>query len=77
MIKTGDVGLGGATGAVLDRSLVGMRKLIDRSLSDVRMKAGMPPQHRVFSVAKFIEEVKLSATLEAEMEKCPFTVSHV
>jgi len=54
-----------------------MRKLIDRSLSDVRMKAGMPPQHRVFSVAKFIEEVKLSATLEAEMEKCPFTVSHV
>jgi signal transduction histidine kinase len=47
-IRVGDVGLNGATGAVLDRSLVGLRNLIDRSLSDVRLTAGMPVQHRRF-----------------------------
>ncbi len=76
-IKEGDVGLGGATGAVLDRSLIGMRKLIDLSLSDVRMQAGMPAQHRLFPLSKFIDDMKLSASLEAKMAQCPFTVSHV
>jgi len=43
-IKTGNVGLGGATGAVLDRSIVGLRNLIDRSLTDSRVIAGLPAQ---------------------------------
>jgi signal transduction histidine kinase len=73
-IKEGNVGLNGATGTVLDRSLVGLRKLIDRSLSDVRMTAGMPPQHRLFSLSDFIAEVKLSASLEAQVEECVLTV---
>lgn len=34
-IKTGNVGRGGSTGGVLDRSLVGLRGLIDRSLAEV------------------------------------------
>lgn len=76
-IREGDVGLGGATGGVLDRSLIGMRKLIDRSLSDVRMQAGMPAQHRLFPLYKFIDDMKLSASLEAKMAECSFTVSHV
>ena len=54
-----------------------MRKLIDLSLSDVRMQAGMPAQHRLFPLSKFIDDLKLSASLEAKMAKCPFTVSHV
>ena len=41
------------------------------------MKAGMSTQHRVFSVSDFIDELKLSASLEAEAAECPFTVSHV
>lgn len=69
--------MGGSTGEVLNRSLVGMGKLIDRSLSEVRIKAGLPAQHRVFSVADFIDEVKLSAGLEAQVEKIPFAVSPV
>ncbi len=76
-IQEGGMGLGGATGGVLNRSLVGMRKLIDLSLSDVRMQAGMPTQHRLFPLSKFIDDLKLSASLEAKMAKCPFTVSHV
>ena len=76
-IKTGNVGLTGATGAVLDRSLVGLRNLIDRSLTEVRMTAGMPAQHRLFSLSDFIDEIKLSASLEAQVKGCELTVSAV
>ena len=76
-IKSGHVGLNGATGAVLDRSLVGLRHLIDRSLTDVRMTAGMPIKHILFSLAEFIDEVKLAANLEAEVRGCTLSVSFV
>jgi signal transduction histidine kinase len=76
-IRSGDVGVGGATGAVLDRSLVGMRNLIDRSLAEVRIAAEIPVQHRLFSLADFIAEVRLSASLEAQLKKCVLTVSVV
>ena len=76
-IKGGSVGLTGATGAVLDRSLVALRRLIDRSLSEVRITAGLPIQRRLFSVAEFIAEVQLSASLEAQVNKCVLTVSYV
>lgn len=59
-IRAGNVGLGGATGSVLDRSLIGLRILIDRSLVEVRMSAGMPVQHTLFSLAEFIAEAKLA-----------------
>jgi signal transduction histidine kinase len=76
-IKAGNVGITGATGSVLDRSLVGLRNLVDRSLSEVRMAAGQPLQHRLFSLAEFITEVKLAASLEAKVKKCGLTVSGV
>jgi hypothetical protein len=69
-IKAGSVGLTGATGAVLDRSLVALRRLIDRSLSEARTAAGMPVRHRLFSLAEFISEVQLAASLEAQVNKC-------
>jgi signal transduction histidine kinase len=73
-IKAGQVGLNGATGAVLDNSLIGLRALIDHSLADVRVSAGMPTRQRVISVADFIGEVKISASLEAQARQCRFTV---
>ena len=76
-IKDGNVGLNGATGAVLDRSLIGMRRLVDLSLSEVRLRAEMAAQGRVFSVSDFIDEVKVAATLEAQSVGCPFKVSPV
>jgi signal transduction histidine kinase len=77
VIKEGNVGLNGATGGVLDRALVGLANLIDRSLADVRMTAGMSAQYRLFSLADFIAEIKLSATLEAQVKHCLLTVSNV
>ncbi len=77
VIKVGNVGVSGATGAVLDRSLVGIRNLIDRSLTEVRVTAGLPTPHRRFSLADFIAEVKASAMLEAKVRECKLTVSNV
>ncbi|MHC9086285.1 sensor histidine kinase [Luteimonas sp. RIT-PG2_3] len=77
IIKQGNVGLSGATGGVLDRVLVGLGNLIDRSLAEVRMSAGFAVQHHLFSLADFIAEIKLSATLEAQVKDCVFTVSEV
>jgi signal transduction histidine kinase len=77
VIKAGNVGLGGATGAILDRSLVGLRNLIDRTLTEVRITAGMSAQYRLFSLADFIAEITLSASLEAQVKQCVLTVSAV
>ena len=41
MIKTGRVAVGGSTGLVLGRSLLGLRDIIDRSLTEVRLDAGV------------------------------------
>lgn len=76
-IKSGNVGLTGSTGAVLDRSLVGLRGLIDRSLAEVRIGPGMTLRRSIFSLANFIGEVKYSAGLEAELLKCSFHVEPI
>ena len=76
-IKLGNVGVHGATGAVLERSLIGLRTLVDRSLADVRVSAGMLPRHELLSVADFIDQIGISALLEARARGCRFTVSHV
>ena len=76
-IKAGNVGATGATGALLDRSLIGMRNLIDRSLADVRITAGMPPRARLISLAEFVADVKISASLEAHDRECEFAVGAV
>lgn len=67
VIKKGGVGLAGATGAVLDRSLVAMRNLIDRSLAEAQMAAGIRVEPSLFSLAAFIAEIKLAASLEADI----------
>ncbi|HXC60853.1 MAG TPA: HAMP domain-containing sensor histidine kinase [Steroidobacteraceae bacterium] len=76
-IRTGNVGMTGATGALLDRSLIGMRNLIDRSLADVRLTAGMTSRVQRISLADFIADAKISASLEAQCRECRFTVGDV
>jgi signal transduction histidine kinase len=76
-IRTGKVALAGATGAVLDRSLQGMRDLIDLSLTGVRSTAGLPQHREVFSLADFISEAALAASFEAHKRECLFSVTSV
>jgi signal transduction histidine kinase len=64
-IKRGSVGIAGATGAILERSLLAMRDIIDRSFLEVRLEAGLvQPRERV-SIADLFEEVQIFAGMEA------------
>jgi signal transduction histidine kinase len=47
ILKRGSVGIGGSTGAVLGRSLRGLRDLIDRALTEVRLEAGIQKRERM------------------------------
>jgi signal transduction histidine kinase len=75
--KAGNLSLSGATGSVLERSLDGLRDLIDHSLDEVRTAAGNSLQSRMFSVADFIAEVKYAADLAARIHGNVLTVSTV
>lgn len=77
LIKSGRVAVSGATGAVMDRSLMALRSLIDRSLADVRLNAGIAARHELVSVADLIADVKASASLDAQFRGCEFSVSAV
>jgi signal transduction histidine kinase len=76
ILKTGTVAIGGSTGAVLERSLNGLRELIDRSLAEVRLESGQQLKSRVL-LAEFIEEIEVSATLEAGTRRVGLTVAPV
>jgi hypothetical protein len=76
-IKAGNVGVNGSTAAVLERSLIKLRRLIDRSLADVRLTAGLPARHQVVSLAEFIAQVEAFAALEARERGCSFSVATI
>jgi signal transduction histidine kinase len=64
-IKRGIVAPGGSTSEMHERSLHKMQRLIDRSLADVRLDAGMANVERVV-VSEIIEEVEVGAALVAQ-----------
>ena len=63
VLKTGSVGIGGSTGGVLERTLASLRNLIDRSLAEVRLTAGIQNRERIL-VADLIGALKDGATLD-------------
>ncbi|MDF3068536.1 MAG: histidine kinase, gyrase and HSP90-like ATPase family protein [Polyangiaceae bacterium] len=75
-IKRGAVGFGGSTSAIHARSLAGLRALADRTLAAVRLEAGQAKLSPL-RLADFIEEVHLSAALEAEGHRLRFEVDAV
>jgi signal transduction histidine kinase len=64
-IKKGVVGVDGSTAAIHSRALSGLRTLVDRSLAQVRLEAGVPVLERI-SVAELIEEIEVAGALQAE-----------
>ncbi|HTL32146.1 MAG TPA: HAMP domain-containing sensor histidine kinase [Kofleriaceae bacterium] len=77
VLKTGQVAVMGATGALLDRSLISLRALIDRSLADVRLSEGLAVQRSPFNVRDFLEECAISAALDARSRGITFEVSEI
>jgi signal transduction histidine kinase len=76
MLKAGSVGIGGSTGAVLGRSLAGLRSLIDRELAEVRLGAGVHYRELVV-VRDFIEDVEVAAMLDTNARGIGFSVASV
>jgi signal transduction histidine kinase len=73
VLKTGNVGVAGSTGQVLQRSLIGARDLIGRSLAEVRLARGVQNRER-FQMSNFIDELVPAATLEATARGLTLTV---
>lgn len=76
VLKSGTVGIGGSTGAVLGRNLVALRDLIDRSLAEVRLEAGLHRREHV-PLTHLMEEVELAAAIEAKTRGLQLTVTPV
>ena len=64
-IKKGIVAPGGSTGALLERNLMALQTLINRSLADVRLDAGKQNRERIL-LHTIIEEVAVGGALLAE-----------
>lgn len=75
-LKMGSVGFGGSTAAVLDRSLRRACALIDSSIAQVRLEAGSRTTESL-SIAQFIEEVEVGASMEASARGLTLAVTHV
>ncbi len=63
-IKSGIVAPGGSTSAILERSLMRLQTLVDRSLAEVRLDAGLLNLERI-PVRDLIEEVEVGASIVA------------
>jgi signal transduction histidine kinase len=75
-IKTGNVSVGGSTAVVLSRSLMGLRDVVDRSLADVRLDAGIGRPEPI-SVAELIEEVEIAGLIQAQARGLHLAVTSV
>jgi signal transduction histidine kinase len=76
-IKRGSVGFGGATAVALDRSLIGMRGLIDRTLAEVRLDDGADSFREAIELGPFIWEVQVASALEAANKGCELSIMPV
>lgn len=72
-LKLGTVAINGSTGAVLGRSLMTLRDLVDNTLSDVRMAANIRRRERL-PVASFLGEIAVVANMQAECRGLRFGV---
>ena len=75
-LKRGVVAINGSTGAVLGRSLMSLRDVIERALSEVRLAAGVQRHTRVQVVA-LIDDIAASGMLHSEYRHIEFAVDPV
>jgi K+-sensing histidine kinase KdpD len=76
ILRTGTTGMSGSTAAVLARSLLSLRDLIDTTLADVRLVIAEPRRDRI-KVKAVVEEVAVAAGLLAAHREIRFQVAAV
>jgi signal transduction histidine kinase len=75
-LKRGAVAINGSTAAILGRSLMSLREVIDRALSEVRLEAGKQRRARL-PVVTFIDDIAATGLLHSEYRDVPFTVEPI
>lgn len=75
--KAGNLNLNGATGSILERSLISLDKLISSSIDEVRVLSRVDLVLGAFSLADFIDEIVASASLSATSYNCTLRVMRV
>ncbi len=76
MIKDGRVAVAGSTGLVLGRVLARLRGVVDRSLADVRLDAGIENRDTI-SVAELVEELEIDTSMYAQKRHVSFVTTTV
>ena len=71
-VKSGRVAVGGSTGAITERSLTGMRDLLDTTIAEVRLAAGSQETKRM-SLRRFMSDVEGAASLQAAQREMGLT----
>jgi signal transduction histidine kinase len=72
-LKLGTVAINGNTGALLGRSLMGLRDLVDSTLSEIRIAANLQRRARVL-VTPFLGDLAVAGRLHAESRGLQFEV---
>jgi signal transduction histidine kinase len=76
VLRTGTVGIQGSTGDVLGHSLIALRARLDRSLTEVRLSAGLARPETI-GVAELLEDLEVSALPGARERKLRLTVAPI
>jgi len=76
-IKAGHVPLGGATGAILDRSMIRLQNLINCAVAESGARSGAPVSRSSFGLADFILELEAAASAQARAYECSFSACDV
>jgi signal transduction histidine kinase len=72
-LKKGTVAVNGNTAAILGRSLLSLRDLVDTTLADIRMAANSQRRERV-SLLAFLNEIGVAGGLHAEYRGLDFVI---
>jgi signal transduction histidine kinase len=75
-LRAGTVGIRGSTGDLLEHSLIGLRDLTNRSLTELRLTAGLARPESI-AVGRFLEDVEVAAILGVHARRLRLTVSEV
>lgn len=76
VVKRGTVGVNGTTGAVLGRSLMRLRDLVEVTLTDTRTAASHQRPEQVL-LTHFLQEIGTAARLQAENSRMQFIIEPV
>ncbi|MEX2273859.1 MAG: sensor histidine kinase [Vicinamibacterales bacterium] len=75
-LRRGTVAVNGSTGAVLGRSLLGLRDVLDYALADIRMSA-LPRHRETLKLPAFLADLAVAAALHAEYRRLTFSLAGV